>query len=523
MKTVYAKEITTNQGGIAHTATNRLERFLILGTDSNTFYASAKQLTAENVNFIKTLLDDGKGYEVVNTIVAISDSGRAPSNEPALIALALCASYTNDDKVAYAQQVRQYALARLSKVARTSTHLFHFLTYSQVMGRGWGSAFKTAVRRWYLDRSEMSLANQVTKYKARDGWSHKDVLWLAHPRAEKLFQDKIFSYVTRGVNEKMAGDEESMAYILDGVEKIKNSTDEAEVIRAIETYKLPFEVVPTQMRTSARVWEALLPNLGYTALLRNLATMSRVGLLTQGSDAALAVSDRIANADDLKKARIHPLDVLKAKLTYDAGYSPRTKDTWNAIQMVSNRLEEAFYASFNYVEPSNKRLLFGLDVSSSMKMPNSLMNVPNLSPRVASAVLALTLAKTEPNYEVIAFSNKLVEFPISSEDSLGTVIANMERIRFGATDCSLPMQYAMQQKLLFDAFMVFTDNETGGVNPSGTLRQYREKSGIEDSRLIVNAMVANRFSIADPNDPYMLDVVGFDSSVPQIVSDFIKN
>jgi 60 kDa SS-A/Ro ribonucleoprotein len=35
-------------------------------------------------------------------------------------------------------------------------------------------------------------------------------------------------------------------------------------------------------------------------------------------------------------------------------------------------------------------------------------------------------------------------------------------------------------------------------------------------------MVANEFSIADPDDPGMLDVVGFDTATPQLVSDFAR-
>jgi 60 kDa SS-A/Ro ribonucleoprotein len=33
-------------------------------------------------------------------------------------------------------------------------------------------------------------------------------------------------------------------------------------------------------------------------------------------------------------------------------------------------------------------------------------------------------------------------------------------------------------------------------------------------------MASNGFSIADPSDPGMLDVVGFDASAPQVMADF---
>ena len=35
-------------------------------------------------------------------------------------------------------------------------------------------------------------------------------------------------------------------------------------------------------------------------------------------------------------------------------------------------------------------------------------------------------------------------------------------------------------------------------------------------------MVSNGFSIAHPADPGMLDVVGFDTATPQLISDFAR-
>ena len=41
--------------------------------------------------------------------------------------------------------------------------------------------------------------------------------------------------------------------------------------------------------------------------------------------------------------------------------------------------------------------------------------------------------------------------------------------------------------------------------------------------LVVVGMVSNGFSIADPSDPGMLDVVGFDTATPQLISDFARS
>jgi 60 kDa SS-A/Ro ribonucleoprotein len=91
----------------------------------------------------------------------------------------------------------------------------------------------------------------------------------------------------------------------------------------------------------------------------------------------------------------------------------------------------------------------------------------------------------------------------------------------GPTDCALPMLYALDKKLAIEVFVVYTDSETwhGDIHPVQALRRYRERTGIA-AKLIVVGMVSLGFSIADPDDAGMLDVVGFDAAVPQLMSHF---
>ena len=95
---------------------------------------------------------------------------------------------------------------------------------------------------------------------------------------------------------------------------------------------------------------------------------------------------------------------------------------------------------------------------------------------------------------------------------------------FGGTDCALPMLYALERGIAADAFIIYTDSETwaGVIHPAVALKQYRERTGIP-ARLVVVGMVANGFSIADPNDAGMLDVVGFDTATPAVIADFIRS
>ena len=105
---------------------------------------------------------------------------------------------------------------------------------------------------------------------------------------------------------------------------------------------------------------------------------------------------------------------------------------------------------------------------------------------------------------------------------LDDVIAKVSYLDFGGTDCALPMLWAADKNVPVDVFCVYTDSETwaGDVHPVQALRAYRQKMGI-GAKLVVIAMTSNGFTIADPNDAGMLDVVGFDTATPSIISDFV--
>jgi 60 kDa SS-A/Ro ribonucleoprotein len=85
------------------------------------------------------------------------------------------------------------------------------------------------------------------------------------------------------------------------------------------------------------------------------------------------------------------------------------------------------------------------------------------------------------------------------------------------------MVEAMKRGWAVDTFVVYTDNETwaGEIHPAQALRQYRERTGIP-AKLVVVGMASNGFTIADPDDAGMLDVVGFDGATPALIGDFAR-
>lgn len=502
------RQVKNSAGGYTFTLDDwaRLDRFLILGVDGGTYYVGERPLALDNVAVIdRCLTADWK--RTIDTIVAVSTDGRAAKNDPALFALARAAAHPDVD-------ARRYALDRLPKVARIGTHLFHFLTFAQ-NHRGWGPALTKAVARWYTAKTPDALALQVVKYRQRDGWSHRDVLRKSHPHAETLEQNNVLRFA--------AGkpvDSDALPKILEGYAKMAGASDAAEAAELVREYELPWETVPSDFLKGDTVWRALLDAdaLPLGAMLRNLGVLTNRGVTSPGSDAARKVAAKLTDQDALRKARIHPVGVLNALVTYTQGVS-RGGVTWSPNPTISDALDAAFYASFGNVQSTGKRVLLALDVSGSMTFQPC--TGAAFTPRVGATAMAMVTAAVEPDTVTVGFSGGLRMLDISPRRRLDDNLKAVDGLPFDRTDCALPMIGAIQNDLKVDTFIIYTDNETwaGRVHPHQALAEYRQKSGI-DAKLIVVGMTSTGFTIADPSDPGMLDVVGFDTNTPQAMASF---
>jgi 60 kDa SS-A/Ro ribonucleoprotein len=503
-------QVQNAAGGFAWTISDwaRLDRFLVLGAEGGSYYATERALTRENAQAVERCVTLDAPRVVART-VEISEAGRAPKNDPAIFVLAM-ASKLGD------LAGRRAALEALPRVCRTGTHLMHFAEYVQAFG-GWGRGTRSAVARWYNAKPVADLAYQVVKYQSRDGWSNRDVLRLAHPKGETPAHDFLYRWIVSGRLAPAQGLE-----LVGALEELKAATSMTQVVSLLQDFDLPRECVPTKWLAEAAVWDALLERMPVTAMIRNLATMTRVGLIAPLAESTALIVKRLGDEALLRAARVHPIAVLAALVTYQSGHGVRGKSSWRPVPAITDALDGAFYATFQSVEPTGKRSLLALDVSGSMGA-GAVAGVPGFTPRVASAAMALVTAATEARHAFVSFQTELTPLSISPRQRLDEVVRTMDGLPFGGTDCSLPIVWALEQRLEVDTFVVFTDSETwaGKVHPAQALRAYRQAMGLP-AKLIVVGMVSSGFTIADPNDAGMLDVVGFDTATPLVMSDFAK-
>lgn len=522
------KQVQNSAGGFTFELDDktRLRRFLILGVEGGTFYANARHLAFDNVQILQRMAVNDP-VNLVDTIVDVSVSGAAPKQQPALFALAFAASVP---------QSSQAALAALPRVARTGSALLQFVSYVEKF-RGWGRGLRRAVGSWYSTKRADDLAYQVVKYRNRGGWSHRDLLRLAHPSTSDESLRATFDWIVRGSSSTSFSDStgdtssENIPTIIEGFAKASHATTSSEWAALVRGYGLSWEMLPDAALNEPDVWAALLDtDVPQTALIRQLPRLTRLGLLPGLGGRTSDVVSQITDAERLRKARIHPVSVLSAQRTYAKGRSFQGTTEWEPTARISDALDEAFYLSFGAVKPANKRTLLSLDVSASMHWP--LGGTP-LTARDASAALSLVTLATESESMVLGFTtNSLTKgflrdvvtpLDISARQRLDDVLDYIDGLPFGGTDCSLPMLYAMENSLEVDTFVIYTDNETwaGKMHPHQALQRYRKESGI-DAKLVVAGMTATKFSIANPDDAGMLDVVGFDAAVPNLISEFSR-
>lgn len=534
-----SRQVENSAGGYAFTLDKwgRLTRFLILGAEGGTYYIGERQLTKENAACIQECLDED-GKRTVAEIVEISESGRAPKNEPAIFALALAASHNDTE-------TRREALANLSKVCRIGTHLFQFVASVQEL-RGGGRALRRAVAAWYTNRPAHNLGYQVVKYRQRkigkNAWSHRDVLRKfarGYLKDAAGSSEAVIRYAVHGVEGMGPREANGRSYpavaelpgIVQGFEALQKAESVKEAAKLISEHRLTHEMVPTQFKNDVGVWDALLEHMPMGAMVRNLAKMTAVGLLKPFSDASKFVVAKLADEEQIRRSRMHPLGFLSAVRLYGSGHGMRGNLTWEPVPQITDGVEGAYYLAFSNIEPTGKNILLALDASGSMTW-NNIAGVPGITPRAGSAAMAMCTARSEENYHFMAFTRSrlwnandpgISPLNITRSDRLDAVIQKIESVTPGGTDCSLPMLWALENKVNVDVFQVYTDNETwaGKIHPHQALQEYRRKIN-PDARLIVVGMESNGFTIADPSDAGMLDVVGFDTAAPAVMADFAR-
>ena len=502
---------------------DRLDRFLILGADGGTYYASTTEHMKQGIAAVTQALEIGGG-RAVSQIVGVMASGRLPKMETGIFALAVAIN----SKI---PEVRAAAINAIPTACKIPTHLFSLLTEIKAQGgKVQGRALTRALGRWYTEKEPSALAYHLIKYRQRNGWKHGDVLRLAHPKGYTSGGEgkagqlgDLFAWET---GKPIVGQGAHLSMIIGYLSLLQEEATENDAINLIRNLRFPREGIPDKLLKSAAVWRALAVNSPMTALFRTLNRMTAAEAFEgpEGWETLSLVIRKLTDAQAIRGAKVHPINVLSALRTYGSGRGVKGSLTWSPKVSINTALDQAFVASFDAQPPMRLRIAIGVDISGSMH-GGEIAKIPGLTPAEAAWALAYQMVKTEAEATVWCFNRVIYQTTetVKSSPSYAALMREVKQKYWdgGNTNCGALMSRALQDQRKVDVFVVITDNEHNqGEDPMAVLRRYREQMGIPDAKLVVIALTATEYSIGSTEDAGVLNIAGFDPVAPTIIRSF---
>lgn len=507
----------------------RFERFLILGAEGGTYYVTEKQLTKESAEAALECLAEAP-LRYVDLVADVHGNNRAPKWKPAVFALALASVYGDINAKTAVRHVAP-------KLLRTGAQLLYFVSACDAMGK-WRRNLRTTVANWFLSRESDQVAYQAIKYQARDGWAMRDILRLAHPKTKDPVMKAVFDRICG----RATSDE--VPLILDDEAKMRRAVSLSGPAVAVNfANALPREALPSEVNGLKEYWHAVIGTMPATALVRNLATMTRLGLMDEPGFRAQVVA-RLGDVAWLKKARVHPMALLLANMAYSkGGEGTRSRGgSFTPNVIVSSALEHAFEQCFSMETTLPGPLLVACDVSGSMS--SHVDGSPALTAKEAAAAIALVIAKASRGADIKAFNEACpavhssysygfgrvsaqqgapYTFRVDNRSTLGEVRTQLEAMA-GGTDCASPINYALSTQKSYKGIIIISDQDSwaGRVHVTEAMKSYRMHVN-PDAKLIVMAMNGQGTTLVDPQDPKALGIAGFDLAAFEAMEWFLRS
>ena len=316
-------QVPNNAGGFVWQISDREQviRYLIIGSEGGNYYQTPQQVSSTCASCVLRMTRTPDNFKwLVDTIRQVSIEGRAAKQESTLLALATAIVFarTPADKTE--------ALNAVKDCVRILTHMYMIIGYIKIfskaghptlaapaaapapsskvvtVGSGIGRGIRRVFGEYFYSRTGIEIANLMTKYQNREGWTIKDVLTLIHIDPKKMKDDGgrlAIEHVFKTKEEfapilaTAPPTAEPTKTLLSAIKEIHttalqpSSAQYAQeldrIVHLINTVGLCREQLPSQLFKQRKVWEALLTNKGangkgkgmpLTALIRNLGKLS---------------------------------------------------------------------------------------------------------------------------------------------------------------------------------------------------------------------------------------------------------
>lgn len=432
----------TYEGGVGFERDAKTELFLLAVTNmvaEDTFYESAKDrderfktlshaVTKEDPAWVRELIP-----YLRNTMQMRSAS------------IVLAAHYV----AAKGEKSRQVVSSAMSRADEPAEILAY---WAQEYGRNFPQPLKRgvadAVERLYTERSALKYDGQSR------AWRMGDVIELTHPKPLTAEQSALYRYLLDARRNR----EFDWAQDL-----VSGNFDLPLIADYFTAMKIPVEERRNWMRAKgipqgmtweslsgwlqgpmdAEAWEAVIPQMGYMALLRNLRNFDDSGIRSQSVE---YIRSKIADPDEVAKSRQFPIRFYSA---------------WKATESLTyaREIEYALDHSVRNIPSLSGRTLILVDASGSMH--TGISRRTSVQRWEIAAVFGAALARANKgNSDLVAFQSYSEEIPLA-----GSILQTVDKIRTYVGGGTNTWQAVSQHYDGHDRIVVITDEQAHPGRP----------------------------------------------------------
>lgn len=463
---------------------------LLTNTLSNTFYVSEKDLAKQTVEVLIKMAQKDPEF-LAKALVYARQYGLmklAP-----VVGLAVLSANETGKKVNFRKVFHH--------VVKTPDDLREFVSLcrSGAVRKGLGGEARDAVKRWLQHLSEY----HAVKYGSAnsEGITLRDIIRMAHPRPVNDAQRELFGWLVKGWEDVGPAPSPTNPQVW-ALEKLKRTESEKDVIALIEKYRLPWEVVvPAAKKMTPAIWKALLKDMPYMALLRQLNTMDRNSLFLD-KEVAKFVAGKLSDKESVKRSKQLPFRFFNA---YNA---------FTGNQAVRDAIVDALEVSFENTEKLNGRICIASDVSGSMSGQASEKSATRY--RDIAGLLSAALFKKCDDVVLLQFNESANTLNVSRRDSVMS-LAQKIADGSGGTNVGAPIRWLNDHGDKVDVFIGVTDNESWAGR--GFLAEWESYKRVSpNAKAFLINIAPYRDFVAPAGYPNVYYISGWSDSVLKYIS-----
>ncbi len=469
--------------------------------------ASALGLSSDAANIIETAKQIARG-DNPRDLLALALWARTEMNVRSTPQVLLAIAASEPKTKPFVRQYARKIVQRADEVRQV------FAAYLALFASGVGAnkrnqKLPNSLKRGLADAIGKFSEAQLMKYDTAERPTFRDVLRMIDRSKDFGLSQPVYKYLVSG--EVVDAAATPVIAARKALAKKTAFDDEAKAL--IAASHANWEVVVSQFGGGNRaVWESVLPQMGYMALLRNLRNMLTAGV------APAPLAERLADPREVAKSKQLPFRFYSAhKMLADAGLLKGG----NAV--IATALETALVHAASALARLDGVTVIASDNSGSMSAPVSAKSI--VTHQAAANLMAAIAQRISDDAHLIVFGESAKKVNVSVTDSILTAMNRQASTNVGhATNTHMVLELMIEQKIKADRLIVFSDMQcysscNGPETFAGAVAKYRAAL---NPNLVVHSVDLAGYGTASlsTSDPRVNLVSGFSEKILRTVGEF---